>query len=412
MGVHKKGGLVGGFDQLRAPDAPTISVAKASTSSVTVTFTNPSDVGGGAITSYTATAIASGVPIGATSASSPVTITGLTNGTSYSVTGLANNAFGASPYSGASSITVAPPVTQQIGLFFGGSAGSGGQNYIDQRNLASTGNASDFGDMAEGKSAASALGNTTRGIVGGGTGAGGSALDVIQYVTFASAGNTTDFGDLSVGKQTPAPASNHTRGIFAGGETTGAGGGSVNVIEYITIASTGDVTDFGDLLSATSYSTGSLCSPTRSVFAGGYTGSSLINVIQYITTASTGDATDFGDTASGTWYHGSGVSNSTRGIIGVGAIDGTRTNAMEYITIASTGNTTDFGDLTVTREHGAAASGSTYGVFAGGLYTSYQNVMDYVTIASTGNATDFGDLVNARGYMANGGCSSSHGGLQ
>ena len=27
MGVNKKGGLVGGFDQLRAPDAPTISVS-------------------------------------------------------------------------------------------------------------------------------------------------------------------------------------------------------------------------------------------------------------------------------------------------------------------------------------------------------------------------------------------------
>mgnify|MGYP003304413432 CR=1 FL=1 len=31
MGVHKKGGLVGGFDQLRAPDAPTIRVEKLDT---------------------------------------------------------------------------------------------------------------------------------------------------------------------------------------------------------------------------------------------------------------------------------------------------------------------------------------------------------------------------------------------
>ena len=46
MGVNKKGGLVGGFDQLRAPDAPTISVASGDTQ-VTVTITNPSDTGGG-----------------------------------------------------------------------------------------------------------------------------------------------------------------------------------------------------------------------------------------------------------------------------------------------------------------------------------------------------------------------------
>ena len=85
-------------------------------------------------------------------------------------------------------------VTQQIGLFFGGSAGAGGQNYIDQRNLSSTGNASDFGDMSVGKYNASALGNNTRAIVGGGTASG--AINVIEYVTIASASKTTDFGDL------------------------------------------------------------------------------------------------------------------------------------------------------------------------------------------------------------------------
>ena len=56
MGVHKKGGLVGGFDQLRAPDAPTISVS-AGDASVTVTITNPSDTGGGDITSYAVSAL-------------------------------------------------------------------------------------------------------------------------------------------------------------------------------------------------------------------------------------------------------------------------------------------------------------------------------------------------------------------
>jgi hypothetical protein len=59
-------------------------------------------------------------------------------------------------------------VTQQIGLFFGGQAGAGEQNYIDQRNLASTGNATDFGDMSAGKQQTAALGNNTRAVVGGG----------------------------------------------------------------------------------------------------------------------------------------------------------------------------------------------------------------------------------------------------
>ena len=153
-----------------------------------------------------------------------------------------------------------PEIFQQIGLFFGGSAGAGGQNYIDQRNLASTGNASDFGDMSAGKYSASALGNTTRGIVGGGYVASVGRTNVIEYVTFASASNTTDFGDLSDSKQTSAPASNHTRGIFAGGETTT----NTNVIEYVTIAQQGNSVDFGDGQEQTS---NGCSSSTRGLFA-------------------------------------------------------------------------------------------------------------------------------------------------
>ena len=101
-------------------------------------------MGGGAISSYTATAIASGVSTGATSSSSPVTITGLTNGTSYSVTGLANNAFGASPYSSASSVSPSL-ITQEIGL---GKNNSSQINQIDKITITSTGNTTDFGDTS------------------------------------------------------------------------------------------------------------------------------------------------------------------------------------------------------------------------------------------------------------------------
>ena len=69
--------------------------------------------------------------------------------------------------------------------------------------------------------------------------------------------------------------------------------GSSNIIEYITIATTGNSTDFGDLL--TGVEGGSACTNNVSaVYAGGYTGS-YTNVIQYVTIASTGNATDFGD---------------------------------------------------------------------------------------------------------------------
>ena len=54
------------------------------------------------------------------------------------------------------------------------------------------------------------------------------------------------------------------RGIFAGGKTPD----SVNIIDFITIASTGDATDFGDLLVATNQQA-CLSSHTRGIVGTG-----------------------------------------------------------------------------------------------------------------------------------------------
>jgi hypothetical protein len=213
MAKNFKGGFIGGFDQLRAPNAPTISVT-ADNTELEVTFTNPSDVGGGAISSYTATAIASGVSTGVTSATSPVTITGLTNDTSYSVTGLANNAFGSSPYSAASSAT---PISPR-GLIMGGvlSGSPYRTNRIQYITLASTGNATDFGDLLATTRSGAGLSSATRGIFGGGIDS--ARLNVIQYVSINSTGNASDFGDLSADKKDITGLSSSTRGIFSGGQ--------------------------------------------------------------------------------------------------------------------------------------------------------------------------------------------------
>ncbi|MEI6453847.1 MAG: fibronectin type III domain-containing protein, partial [Actinomycetes bacterium] len=81
-----------------APDAPTAVVATASNAQASVTWTEPSADGGDNITSYTVTAIdatASGNG-GQTSSgsSSPIVVTGLTNGDSYSFTVYATNTNG------------------------------------------------------------------------------------------------------------------------------------------------------------------------------------------------------------------------------------------------------------------------------------------------------------------------------
>ena len=69
---------------LTVPDAPTIGTATAGNTQVSVAFTAPADTGGTAITSYTATSSPGGFT--ATGSSSPLVVTGLTNGTAYTFT--------------------------------------------------------------------------------------------------------------------------------------------------------------------------------------------------------------------------------------------------------------------------------------------------------------------------------------
>ena len=70
-------------------------------------------------------------------------------------------------------------------------------------------------------------------------------------------------------------------------------------------------TDFGDLLIATRYWEGSGCSNgTKGVFCGGGN-STQTNVMQYITVATTGNATDFGDMTVSLWHPGCTSGNAS-----------------------------------------------------------------------------------------------------
>ena len=197
--------------------------------------------------------------------------------------------------------------------------------------------------------------------------------------------------------------SNETRGCWMGGYTYGSGSGTKDTIDYITIATTGNAKDFGNLLAVREFASQSSCSSsTRGIqFRSGN------NVIQYITIASTGNAVNFGDTATGTG-NGAGLSNATRGIIAGGGTPG-NANTIEYITIATLGNATDFGDLNQGHEGGAAVSSPTRGVVCGMKTPTVYNTMDYIEIPTTGNAVDFGNLTEAKSHL--GGCSNAHGGL-
>ena len=388
MPLRPPAGFISAFyDPLKNPNAPTIGTATGGDASASVTFTAPTNVGGSAISSYSALSTPGGF-VG-TAASSPISVTGLTNGTDYTFRVWATNTYGPSAYSAASNSATAGLT---LGIFAGGSGTGNNSSYI---NISTLGNGTDWAATLVGYGGAG-CGSTTRGIF-----AGGDATNVITYTTFSTVGSTTDFGDLLTTKSRYMAACNSaTRGVFAGGDTPGQ-----NIIQYITIATTGNSTDFGDL-SAIRQRAAGCSSPTRGIIAGGETGASTkLSVIQYVTIATTGNATDFGNLTQ-TAANASAASNSTRGIIAGGD---PITNVIQYITIATTGNATDFGDLTLA-VYGSAAVSSYTRVVVGGGGEPATNVMSYVTISTTGNSTDFGDLSMARYYVSS--ASSSNGGVQ
>ncbi len=292
------------------------------------------------------------------------------------------------------------------GVFGGGyvPGGGGDQSRIDYVTVSSLGNAITFGNLSASRRGLSACGSATRGLF---MGAAGASSQRIDFITYSSTGDATTFGTLSTNKEGNGALSSSTRAISFGGDNVGSG---TNVIEYMTIASTSNGIDFGDLLSSQTTFTGGVSSSTRGVIGGGntYPSEPQTNVIQYITISTLGNAVDFGDltTAKGS---GTATSNSTRGIF-IGGISGpSNTNTIEYVTIASTGNAQDFGDLNNATRSFAACSSPTRALYGGGIAPTTTNTIEYITILSAGNATDFGDLTIARFSM--GACSNGHGGL-
>ena len=244
-----------------------------------------------------------------------------------------------------------------------------------------------------------------RGFMAGGN----AANNNIDYYDITTLGNTSDFGGLTRDFQRGAGASSGTRALFMGGSNSTSSGNRIhftanytNTIDYITCATTGNATDFGDASSVSIDSSATSDGVTAvhylSVIDGVNPGTNS-NILDKVTIDTTGNATDFGDLGSVGWVNADvGVSNDTRGLFAGGAgyaNPWAPTNPIHYITIATPGNSTDFGDLTVARYGAPGVGGGTSdrGIWAGGYTTAgYATSIDYVTISTTGNAADFGDL--------------------
>ena len=205
------------------------------------------------------------------------------------------------------------------------------------------------------------------------------------------------------------------RGLFCGGWRNTPSTARSNGIDFITISTAGDATDFGDLTRRQSYM-GACSSRTRGIIAGGDDDNSpaATNAIDFITISSTGNAQDFGDLPLAVKGH-HGHSNNTRGVFCQGSNPSpsfTSKKDITVLTIASTGSAFDGGDLS---RHGVQTftfGNGIRGIYGGGYYATPDGSPGspgypvsgekhiLVNIATHGEVTTFGDF---HGDPTNGG---------
>ena len=306
------------------------------------------------------------------------------------------------------------------GVFVTGYTASSPENVAnsDYINIASTGNAQDFGNLAKALRYSAGCSSNTRGLTFSGY-EGPAYSTTIYKTTIASTGSHASFGDV-----TPAARLGHscwssqTRAImFSGSGPSGQDG----KIKYVTITSEGNTVDFGDLSDGYNFRYGgSSGNRTRAIAMGGYQEptAASVNTIQFVTISTLGDGQDFGDLTNIARDHNGSTSNGIKSVIHARDSGYTETQ-LDQLRPNTLGNSYSFGDLSAQRVFSPAhscMSSPTRGIFGGGIISpgaSSTDVIDYVLFATEGNAVDFGDMVgnSGNGYSAYSSFSNAHGGL-
>ena len=175
------------------------------------------------------------------------------------------------------------------GLFAGGRTPTA-VDTIDFVEISTLGTALDFGDTVFAGPWGTGFASPFRGVWAGG-GPAPSQTDIIEYNTIASKGDAIDYGDLGQKKQSVGGCANSIRGVIASGYIAPSNG-NTNAIEFITISTGGSAEYFGSLTDSRRTMEGA-ASQIRGIFGGGEP--SVRTDMDYVTIASTGDAIDFGD---------------------------------------------------------------------------------------------------------------------
>lgn len=221
-------------------------------------------------------------------------------------------------------------------VFAGGlvlSPGTAFTDTIDYVYIQSLGNATDFGNLSSGNNELKSHSNSTRGLFIGGNTPGG-LLNTSQQINIASTGNSVAFGDLTGVSMGNGAAGSQIRGVFAIGRADPVP--ATDRIDYVNMLTEGNSIDFGDLPSSVS-NPGAASNSTTALFH--YSGKSVAK----ITISTTGNATDFGEIFNtNEVQRTAGISNPVRGYF----TGSTNQDMIESIDFASGGNSTTWGFLT------------------------------------------------------------------
>ncbi len=254
------------------PDAPTIGTATAGEGSATVTYTAAAT--GGAVTTFTATSTPGSLT---GTGASPITVSGLTNGTAYTFTVKGTNSTATGVESAASNSVT--PVIGQAGYVAGGAI-SGGRSSIITKLSFTNETSSDLSSRLTRALdyPATAANSGTAGYITGGATANGGNGSRIEKLTFSTETNS-DIGSFEgIRYYHTGFANSGTAGYFSGGFD---GGNSIYLSSIKKLTFSGEsLSTIGATLSHTNstYSAGMANSGTAGYISGGTKGAYTLNM--------------------------------------------------------------------------------------------------------------------------------------
>jgi len=237
-------------------------------------------------------------------------------------------------------------------------------NVIDKFLFSTDSNATDVGDISVARYNPTGQSSFTNGYSSGGAlnPPPPVASNVIDKFPFATDSNATDVGDLTQGRYGPSGQSSITHGYTSGGASPNPPAPRTsNTIDKFSFATDANAIDVGDLAPVAS-GVGQEATSGQSSTVSGYVsggaaapaGALNANTIQKFPFATDSNATDIAD-LTGTRISATGVSSTTSGYAAGGEIQPTpNINVIDKFPFSTDTNATDVGDLIAANRGGGS----------------------------------------------------------